>query len=581
MRRLLFTLILSSPLWGQQTPETTAPTKESASTPMRTAFRVQYINGTNAYIDGGRDAGLSEGTVLVLKLDPAKADTDRSAIEPGVIARLKIVAIASSSAVCEVESSGRNVVSGDTLSLPDTEVAKLVEKSTLGNTRHYPMVVSFSTGDPLDEEVRETVPRPPLPEVNQIRGRIGFDVSTIHDLGQAASVSSSYGMVFRADFTRIFGTHWNLNGYWRGNLRRNSSAYQNSIQNLINRTYLMSLTYLNPQSRWSAGIGRLYVPYASSLETIDGAYGGWQFAKPAMIGMFAGSTPDPTAWNYNPQRRIGGLYLNTRGGSFDTFRYSVSAGYGVELLKWMINRPFVFTENDFSYKRVFSVYHSMQIDRPTANPGSAAISTGLGQSLLSLRVEVHPRVTVDLTDTYFRDVPTYDATLVGTGLLDKYLYQGINGGARIQFPRNITGYFSLGSSSDSGDPKAALNKMFGATVASIWKTGLTADARFAQFDSSFASGRYTTFTVSREMLDNLRLNAQIGKYAYTSNVATNSDSSFINFIFDSNLGARLFFESMFTIQRGGTLNYNQWTSTLGYRFDNRSATLRRENANAP
>lgn len=581
MRQVIVLLILTVPLFGQQVSEPAQGLKQSAAAPMRTAFHVQYVNGNNAYIDGGRNAGLSEGTLLVIKVDPTKSDTDRSAIEPGVIARLKVVAIASASAVCEVELSGRSVVSGDTLSLPDTEVAKLVEKTALANTRQYPMVVSFSAGDPLDEEVRETVPRPPLPEVNQIRGRIGFDVSTIHDLGQGASNSSSYGMVFRADFTRIFGTHWNMNGYWRGNLRRNSSAYQTSIQDLINRTYLMSLTYVNPQSRWSAGIGRLYVPYASSLETIDGAYGGLQFSKTTTLGIFAGSTPDPTAWNYNPQRRIGGIYVNAHAGSFDAFRYSATAGYGVELLKWTVNRPFVFTENDFSWRRIFSVYHSMQIDRPRANPESDAISTGLGQSLLSLRVEVHPRVTLDLTDTYFRDVPTYDSALVGTGLLDKYLYQGINGGARIQLPRHVTGYFSLGTSSDSSDPKAALNKMFGATVANIWKTGLTADARFAQFDSSFASGRYTTFTFSREMLDNLRLNAQFGKYAYTSTLATNNDSSFVNLVLDTNLGARLFFESMFTIQRGGVLNYNQWTSTLGYRFDNRAGTRRTENNNAP
>jgi hypothetical protein len=71
----------------------------------------------------------------------------------------------------------------------------------------------------------------------------------------------------------------------------------------------------------------------------------------------------------------------------------------------------------------------MQIDKPTPNPSTPAVNTGLGQSMLSLRIQVHPRVTLDLTDTYFRDVPTYDPSLVGTGLLDKYLYQGINGGA--------------------------------------------------------------------------------------------------------------------------------------------------------
>jgi hypothetical protein len=549
---------------------------------VRSAFHVRYVNGPNVYVDGGRNAGLAEGTKLLLKQDPTKGNEPaNAAIEPGVIAKLTVISVASTSAVCEVITSSRELVSGDVVSLPDGEVEKIVEKNTLGNTRQFPMVISFSEGDPLDEEVRETVPRPPLPEVNQVRGRIGFDVSTIRDLGPGGAVSNSYGMVFRADFTRMLGTHWNLNGYWRGNLRTNSSTYQSSIQDLINRTYLMSLSYINPDSHWTAGIGRLYIPWASSLETIDGAYGGRQVSPRTVVGMFAGSTPDPTAWNYNPQRRIGGVFLNTHGGSFEEFRYSSTAGFGVDLLKWSIDRPFVFTENNFSFKRIFSLYHSMQIDRPTANPNMQAINAGLGQSLLSLRIQVHPRVALDITDTYFRNVPTYDPTLVGTGLLDKYLYQGINGGARIEFPRHVTGYFSLGSSSDSSDPKNSLNKLFGVTVSNIWRTGLTADARYSQFSSAFASGTYSTLTVSRDMLENLRLNLQVGRYAYSSTVAADSNSSFVNLLFDSNLGARLFVESMFTAQRGGSLNYNQWTTTLGYRFDNRSKSRRPDHAKLP
>jgi hypothetical protein len=30
-------------------------------------------------------------------------------------------------------------------------------------------------------------------------------------------------------------------------------------------------------------------------------------------------------------------------------------------------------------------------------------------------------------------------------------------------------------------------------------------------------------------------------------------------------------ESAFTTQRGGNLNYNQWITTLGYRFDNKAS----------
>ena len=573
---LSWALLLGTVGAAQDAGPPNADPARSTAAPVRSTFHVRYVSGTSVYVDGGRDAGLTEGMALVLKQDPTKPANDASnaAIEPGIIARLKVIAVASTSAVCEIDKSARDVVPGDVVALPDAEVEQLVEKSTLGSTRQYPMVISFSEGDPLDEEVRDSLPRPPLPEVNQIRGRLGFDASTIAQRGQGGITTTEYGMVFRADFTRILGTHWNLNGYWRGELQSGSTPSQPTIQDVLNRTYLMSLSYINPDSRWSAGVGRLYLPWASSLEAIDGAYIGRQLKSHTTLSIFAGSTPDPAAWDYNPQRRIGGVYLNVRGGSYESFHFASTVGAGVEMLKWTITRPFGFTENQFSFKRYFSLYHSMQIDKPTANPSTPTVGIGLGQSLLSLRVQVHPRVTLDLTDTYFRDVPTYDPTLVGTGLLDAYLYQGVNGGARIEFPRHIVGYFSLGQSSDSTDPKSSLNKLYGVTVTNIWKTGLEADARYSQFDSVFATGTYTTLTLSRDLLENLRFNLQAGRYAYTSPSAAGSSSDFINAVFDMNLGPHLFAESMFTAQRGGSLNYNQWTNTVGLRFNNRAANRR-------
>jgi len=575
MRQLVIPIVFlaATAAFPQQPAVSQAPAAQSEQAPMQTTFHVRFISGTNVYIDGGRNAGLAEGMKLILKQDPKKSAEDPSnlALEPGIIAKLKVVSVASTSAVCEIEAKARDLAEGDAVSLPQEEIAGLVQKDTLGATRKYPMVVSFTEGDPLDEEVREAEPRPPLPEVNQIRGRIGFDQSSIQELGQGGTTSSEYGMVFRADFTRILGTHWNLNGYWRGSLERGQGGSQQSLQNLLNRTYLMSLSYINPESRWTAGIGRLYVPYASSLETIDGAYVGMRIAGHASVNTFAGSTPDPTAWDYNPKNRIGGAFLNFHGGSYDNFHYSSSAGGGVNMQQWVVNRPFVFTENEFSYKRYFSLFHSMQIDKPTANPGTTAVSTGIGQSLFSARIQVHPRVQLEISDTYFRDVPTYDPTLVGTGLLDRYLYQGLNGGARITLPWHITPYFSLGKSSSTGDTKDSLNQMYGTTVGHIWKTGVTLDAKYSKFDNSFSSGTYKALMLTRDLGERFRLNVQGGRYAYNSPLASANNSNFVNVMFDTNLGAKMFLESAFTTQRGGNLNYNQWITTLGYRFDNKAS----------
>ena len=45
----------------------------------------------------------------------------------------------------------------------------------------------------MDEEVRDNVPRPPLPEVNEMRGRFGFDMSTIQSLQEGGSAPPSTG----------------------------------------------------------------------------------------------------------------------------------------------------------------------------------------------------------------------------------------------------------------------------------------------------------------------------------------------------------------------------------------------------
>src|SRR5206468_10810345 len=102
--------------------------------------------------------------------------------------------------------------------------------------------------------------------------RIGLDYGLISSGSGTTSQSRQIGVVFRADMTRIGGTYWNLSGYWRGRLTNSTADQQQSIQDLINRTYHLSLAYENPNSHWVAGFGRLFVPWASSLETLDGGY---------------------------------------------------------------------------------------------------------------------------------------------------------------------------------------------------------------------------------------------------------------------------------------------------------------------
>ena len=480
---------------------------------LKTVFKVKFVANGVAYLDGGRGAGLAEGMKLEIKDTdlPVQQGVAVNRNDPRVVAELEVAAVAETSAVTDIHSPKRAVKEGDLAYLSEGDTQALIQQRTLSSTREYPVVIAFSEGDPLDEEVRKQVPRPPQPSVNRARGRVGFDYMGTVSHGTPSSTNSDVGMVLRADITRIGGTYWNLSGYWRGRLHASSAAAQPTLQDLINRTYHLGMFYDNPNSRLFIGAGRLYLPWAPSLDTIDGGYFGVKLGHGARAGFFAGSTPDPASWNYNPDRRLAGTFINFEGGDYDRFHYTSTSGLGISALKWQIDRPFVFFENTLSYKRFFSIYDSFQADSPRGNPAVPAPGPGISRNFLTVRWQVHPRIELDFNHNYLRDVPTYDPALVGTGLLDQYLFQGASAGARIEVLKRVFVYTNLGSSNRSGDAKNSLNQLYGLTVAHLPWWGLRADAHYSRFNSSFANGSYRSVSFGRNVTDSLRLDVSGGR----------------------------------------------------------------------
>jgi hypothetical protein len=540
-----------------------------ANPDVHVAFRVKYVAEGVAYLEGGRNDGLTEGMKLEVKaIDPSEKTTAKTSVEAQPVAELELASAALSSAVGEIHNATRPVQVGDWAYLSIEDTQSLIAQRSLSATRKYPVVIAFSEGDTLDDEARVVVPRPPLPEINRARGRIGFDYSGVstHDAG--SGLSSNAGVMIRTDITRINGTYWNLNGFWRGRLNNQSHAGQETIQDLINRTYTIGLTYDNPNSKWVAGFGRLYLPWATSLDTIDGGYFGRRLTQGVTAGIFAGSSPDPTSWTYDPNRRIGGAFVNFEGGTFDNIRYTSTSGFGLGLLKWKIDRPFVFFENGIFYKRYLSIYHALQADSPSGNPQVAAPGTGISRSFLTVRLQPTTRVEFDLNHTYLRDIPTYDASLVDTGLLDKYLFQGFSGGVRVKVVKDIWVYNLLGRSNRSGDAKASWNQLYGVTVGRMPWIGTRTDLHYSKFNSTFGSGSYTSLSLSRNFNDNLRWEVLGGRQSFASST-TRDISHFVTGTFEASLGPRYFVQSGYTWNRGVGQNYDQWMFTFGYRFDSR------------
>jgi len=562
------------PADASTTPAEAAPVStliaRSDDPSLRTVFKVKYVAEGIAYLEGGRAQGLKEGMKLLVEDNnlPAKQGDSVNHADPRVVAELEVSAVADTSSVTDIHAPKRPVKVGDLAYLSTGDAEALVQQRTLSATRQYPAVISFTEGDTLDEEARQEVPRPPLPSVNRGRGRFGFDSIQTFSHGANSVNSSDLGVVFRGDITRIGGTYWNLSGYWRGRLTKESAAAQQTLQETLNRTYHLNMTYDNPNSSLVAGFGRLYLPWAPSLDTIDGGYFGTRLSRGSLIGIFGGSTPDPSSWDYSPDRVIGGAFVNFEGGDFNAFHYSATTGAGVSMVKWVMDRPFVFLEDSLSYKRTFAIYESAQLDNPKGNSVTPSPGPGLGRNFFTFRVNPVQRVELDANYNYFREVPTFDVTLVGTSLLDKYLFQGFSAGGRVEVLRQVWVSTTLGRSTGSGDAKASLNQMYGLTFGRIPVLGIRADVHYSRFNSSFGDGHYESVTLARQINDHLRLEALIGQQSFASPITTNNHSRFLTGTIETTLGTHYYLQSNFTTNRGD-LDYDQIMFSIGYRFDTR------------
>jgi hypothetical protein len=555
----------------------------------KAAFHVKYIAEGVVYLDGGRAAGLKEGLRLIVQRDAAPSVEESSKPAPpsssSVIATLQVTSIAASSAVCEIVSSTEPVQVGDFARVAPEVVEqsdKQQQAQRLVGGREYPQVITFTTGgDPVVEEVRASVPRPPSPEINRMRGRIGFEYSSIISRNNPSTTSSEVGVVARFEMSRIARSYWNFNGYWRGRFTTISgTAAPVTISDLVNRTYTLSLQYNNPDSRLVAGGGRLYLPWATSLDTMDGGYVGrkYGYSGGTILGVFAGTTPDPTSYDYSPQGKLAGTFLNFQGGSFDALRYSATFGFALSAIQWHATRQFGFMETSISFKRNWSLYDATEMDlphtvivTPTGTSGTPPVPTtrntgGLNRSFLTLRYQPSSHIEFHVNDTYFRDFPSFDPALIGTGLLDRYLFQGLSGGVRANLPKKISVYTDLGKSSASGDANGSWNKMYGLSFGEIWRTGVRADVRYSKFDSSFGSGDYKAISLSRSLTEGLQWQMQAGFQNFNSPLTKTTQTHFLNTDIDWSVGRLLFFEGGYTWQRGGLMNYDQFRFMVGKRF---------------
>jgi hypothetical protein len=559
-----------------QTPEGAipAPAKPSQPTDKPTVFRVKFVNEGSVYIDAGRNADLQEG----MKLSVVEAPPD-GVIAEGIqyrgyphVAELVVSTVSDSSAVCDVVESKGELKVGQAAFLTPESAQSRRQSEQAADQSSYPILMTFTYGDPLDEEVRETkeAQATRLTPMERFRGRIGFNYGGTSESG--GFTSRQMGLVIDADMRNIGSTYWNFIGSWRGNFGTSSTNLpgqaSQTLTDLINRTYRIGFYYQNPYSPVTMGVGRLFVPWAPSLSTIDGGYFGRKITRKLTFGLFGGSTPDPSSWSYNPNQHIAGALLNVEYGSFDHFRLYSTVGVALTTIQWKVARQFAFFENTWSWKQYVSFYNSLQADAARTSPlvNGGSNPTEVSQSFSTLHFQPIKLFGFGVNHNYFKTLPTFDPRLLGTGLLDQYLFQGFSGDVRLSLPKRIGLYASLGKSKTTTDKRNSWNQAYGISLGQVWKTGLLLDLHYSKFNSSFGSGKYQSVSLSKNFSDSFRVQVYGGHQIFNTVLSNNTNSNFVNGVADFNLGPRYFVEGNYGWYNGAALSYTQWSTVFGLRI---------------
>ncbi len=197
---------------------------------------------------------------------------------------------------------------------------------------------------------------------------------------------------------------------------------------------------------------------------------------------------------------------------------------------------------------------------------AAATPPAFRKVISSLHFQPIKLIGFGLNYNFFRQLPTFDPRLIGTGLLDKYLFQGLSADVRLDLPNHISLYTALGRSKTTTDTQSSLNQSYGITLANFWKTGLLFDAHYSKFNSDFGSGNYESVSLSKSLTDTLHLQLMAGIQKFNSPNTSNTNANFVTGTLDYSFGRRYFVEALLGWYQGTTLNYTQWTTTFGYRF---------------
>jgi hypothetical protein len=545
-------------------PEPPLPTSTTAAPPAPAAvtgtkFNVKYRSAGNAYLDGGRAAGLAVGDRL--RVGSAK----------DAVAELEVAYVAEMSASCRIVSETRPVRAGDVAVL-------LTARPSAATSPAVPAAAppSASAATPPTAPVPEE-PRPSAPWA-RVRGSASFGYYKSWD-------ETDYALDFEERTARLdLGLYdiagrpltFTLRGRSREDVRARTLSQRTPSSERTDRLYEVALRYEPPSDKVGLEVGRIGIYRFVGIGYLDGFLGRYRPLPDVQVGAFGGRIADIEGLGFDGTgQKYGGFVRLAPGGRYATGGYDLMLAFVRENADGEVSREYLSLESRLGKGSRWSLFQRAELDLNTGwRKDATGKSTQFSNVSLSGNLRVTPSAWAFVSYDGRRNYRYYRNRTVPEEVFDDLLHQGLRAGINLSRPGGFGATAGFGMSLKEPDPRHpeldianAYSGNVGVRHADLLSTGFSVGLDGTGFSNGYTEGGLVMARLGRRFGGGHMVDLSYGRSVYRVKVTEEDRTTqWLRLVGRGELGRRVYLQGDFEYDTGDDLEGPRAFLEVGVRF---------------
>ena len=467
---------------------------------------VKYISPEAVYVNAGKAEGIRLNDSLRVFRDGR------------MIGLLLVKHVATHSAACEIVRQAPKIRTGDQVRFRGPAMkARAPQKHAGRRSSKMHRRMNANGAGPKEARVEHSRRRRSAPGRNQVTGYLSLDVNVSYDLTGKGLAYWYPGVSGKLEIKNVLGSGLTLRYRQRSRHYRRSSNFVSglTLNEWTHRLYELALTMDGGEHGREFAIGRILVPSVRGIGYLDGGYYSMKLLPDVSVGVVAGLQPEIHHIQLQTRSPKYGFFVNYERRHSQGMSWQTSLAFSGSMQKGVIDREFVYVQNQLWASGIFSIYQSVEID---VNRGWRRTAEGRQLSLSNLYVYANMQLmrmlNVFVSYDARRQTHNYYTRTTPDSLFDGDTRQGVFGGVNVTLPWNL--FVSV----DGGmrfHPNYARNHIFGSFLVRARHIPFRGDMltlRVSAFQTQLNMGLRPSITYGFTALKKLPLHVTLGSYIY-------------------------------------------------------------------